>query len=280
VIAPSGPFDPELFARGLGRLRERFTVQVDAGVHSRTGFLAGSDERRRNELERALRDQATRAIFIARGGHGLSRIVSQVDFAVLRAHPKWVVGFSDVTLLHLEAARVGVASLHAPNVTGIGRGDDAQWRTLCDHLAAPIQERRYEPLTAWQSGNAQGPLHGGNLSLLHSWAAGARLHIPDGAILFLEEVGEAPYRIDRMLTALLLARAFERVAGVVVGQLYDCAAGDYGVSAEEVVRERLAVLGVPVLYGLPCGHDLINVPLTLGGPARIEGGSLRVGAEL
>ncbi|HTM46734.1 MAG TPA: LD-carboxypeptidase [Polyangiaceae bacterium] len=279
VIAPSGPFDVTHFNAGLNRLRQRYTVRMDDGVYACDGFLAGSDERRLSELNGALREENSRAILIARGGYGLSRITPHADFAALRSWPKWIVGFSDATVLHVEASRAGVASIHGPNVTGLGGEDEAQWQAYCAHLEAPTAERTVTSLEVWQSGAAQGNLFGGNLSLLHSAAAAGRLDIPAGALLFIEEIGEAPYRIDRMLTALLQAGVFNDVVGVVLGQFHNCEPGDYGVSAEAVVRERLSSLTVPIVAGLQAGHGSPNLPLTFGIPARITGDSIYFGSR-
>lgn len=280
IVAPSGPFDAAAFQRGIERLSARYQLAFDDSIHSRHGFLAGTDERRRTELERALSDPDARAILVARGGYGLSRVVDRVDLSQLQRHPKWVVGFSDATLLHLEAQRHGISSLHGPNVTGIGNPGEEQWHQLREHLEAPTRLRTHQDLQVIAEGEAQGQLHGGNLSLLHAAAAAGRLHLPDSAIVFLEEVAEAPYRIDRMLTSLVLGGAFDRVAGFVVGQLHECNPGQYGVTAEAVMAERLAPLRVPVLLGLRCGHGEINTPLGLGLPARIaQGGVLVCGDE-
>lgn len=123
VVAPSGPFDRELVVAGIAELESRYRVSVDPRLFERRGFLAGPDERRLAELEAALRDPELAAVVTARGGYGLLRIAHRVDWSVLRRAPKWLVGFSDTTTLHLEAQRAGVASLHADNAGGLGRGD-------------------------------------------------------------------------------------------------------------------------------------------------------------
>src|SRR5690606_17243325 len=116
VVAPSGPFEPALVWRGLGWLAERYRVRFDRGIFSRRGYLAGDDARRAEELARAIVEPEVEAVFCARGGFGASRYVHRIDFSALRSAPRWVVGFSDVTAIHVECASVGVASLHAANV--------------------------------------------------------------------------------------------------------------------------------------------------------------------
>lgn len=277
IIAPSGAFDRTVFDRGLGRLRGRYTVLMDEGVYSRHGFFAGDDARRLAELNEALRDPEAKAILVARGGHGLLRITHQTDFTPLQSHPKWIVGFSDVTLLHLECARLGVASIHAANVTGIGVVSEDPFQHYYAHLESPTQRREY-PTTTWHPGTAQGPLFGGNLAVLHASLASGRLFIPQGCMLLLEEIAEAPYRIDRLLTAMLIAGTFDNVAGIVIGQLHNCPPGDHGVTAESVIQERLAQLKIPVVHTSVIGHGHRNLPITLGLNAEITlNGALHVG---
>ncbi len=251
-------------------------MRFDWGIFERQGFLAGSDARRASELDGALSEPDTAAILAARGGYGLSRIVARANWSALRRAPKWIVGFSDITLLHVEAARVGVASLHAHNVAGMGRGWEPARREWCEALEAPHRCRDFTGLKTWVSGTVEGVLAGGNLSMLHAAHAAGRLRMPSRALLVLEEVSEAPYRLDRMLTALISSGALDRVAGVVLGDMTDCGPGRYGISASEVLRERLSTLRVPVLAGLPIGHGTVNRPVPLGVPGRLEPGRFRV----
>ena len=264
VFAGSSPFPPTLAWRGLAWLRTRYRVRFDRSLFDRHGFLAGDDPRRLTELAAWMADPDVRAVLAVRGGYGLSRIAPALPWEQLRRDPKWIVGFSDVTTLHVEAARVGVASVHGPMVASLGRGDDVAreaWRHVLEH---PTASQRFEGLDVWVAGTVEGPLYGGNLTLLHACATAGRLRIPPGSILVLEDVGERPYRIDRMLTTLQLGGHVEAVAGVMVGQWTDCAAGPDGVSVKAVLRERLERWGVPVLSGAPVGHGPANVPVVLG----------------
>jgi muramoyltetrapeptide carboxypeptidase len=279
VIAPSSPFDRTLVYRGLGWLSERYRLEWDQSLFTRQGFLAGSDERRRGELDRCLRDPGLAAVITARGGYGLSRIAERVDWGALARHPKWLIGFSDATLLHLFALRAGVASLHAQNVAGLGRGDAKGRERFTLALEAPRGPRTLDGLSCWVAGRARGPLVAGNLTLLESCLATGRLWLPPGAILAIEDVTEQAYRVDRMLSSLFAAGAADRIAGVVVGDFTDCPPSR-GVSVTEVLRERLATLRVPVLGGLRFGHGVWNEPLVIGQPAALdaERGTLTLGA--
>jgi len=270
VVAPSGPFDRTLVLRAIGFLSERYRVEFDWSLFDREGMFAGSDERRLDELSSALTSPKVAAIVMARGGYGLARILPRVDIAQLRESPRWFVGFSDATALHVEAARLRVASLHADNLTGLGRGNGPARSQWIAALEQPMARRTFTHLETWSRGQAVGPLVGGNLTLLFTCAAARRLVLPRGSILVVEDVTESSYRIDRMLTALLTSGALEPVAGVVVGELTDCPPGRFGVSAQEVMRERLAVLGVPVVAEFPCGHGLQNVPVPFGCNAAVD----------
>jgi len=276
VVAPSGPFDRTLCLRGAGFLGERYRVRFDWSMFERQGFLAGSDQRRRHELEAAVADASVRAIVAARGGYGLTRIAHAASLASLARDPKWIVGFSDLTTLHVECARLGIASLHAHNCAGLGRGDAVARAALIDALEQPLRPRAFEGLETWRSGSATGTLFGGNLTVLFTLAAAGRLFVPDGAVLFLEDVTESVYRLDRMLSALLVAGALDRVAAVALGELTDCPMGPHGVPAEQAVRERLLELGVPMVAGVPAGHGRYNAPLVLGAPARVGAGRLEL----
>ncbi len=279
VVAPSGPFDRTLLLLGAGWLRHRYRVELDWGMFERSGYLAGSDERRLAELTRALSQPGIRAVVAARGGYGLSRIAHRVDWAALRRSPRWLVGFSDVTVMHVEAARVGVASLHAHNMAALGYGDAHVRARWLEALEAPGARRRFENLEAWSSGRARGPLAGGNLAMLFTCAAAGRLYVPEGAVLAIEDVTESSYRLDRMLTALKVGGAFDCVAAVVVGGLTDCPAGPWRVDARDAVRSCLAELGVPVVAGLPFGHCRWNEPLPFGLSAEVDAdaGTLVIG---
>jgi muramoyltetrapeptide carboxypeptidase len=269
VVAPSSPFEASRGLRGLEVLRRRYRVLQRRDVFARSGFHAGPDDRRVEELSSALADPEVKAVLAMRGGVGATRIVDSVDFAALRDRPKWLVGFSDITSLHVASMRQRVASLHAVHVTGLGRGSLRAERELFDALEAPLRTRRH-PVGCVVPGEASGPLVGGNLALLHDEAAAGTLALPDRCVLFLEDVGERPYRIDRMLQALRRAGHLARAAAVVLGDFTDCLPGPDGVSVERVLRDALLPLGVPVVGGLEAGHGAVNVPLVLGARATVR----------
>ena len=279
VIAPSGPFDPAIFEKGLHVLSERLGLvpRMRADVTARRGYLAGEDARRAEEWREAVADPEARAIFCARGGYGAMRILPAIDPARLADSPKLLVGFSDVTALHAVLNRGGVATVHGPVVTQLGRAPDDALR----HLEALLFETPPHP-GAWgapapgaglvaertvRPGRASGPLLGGTLTILAHLAGTPYAPQLDGAILLLEDVGEKPYRIDRCLTQLALSGALAGVAGVVIGRFTAC--DDGGLLAADVVRETIQALGVPAVEGLPVGHEDANFAVPLGVPATL-----------
>jgi muramoyltetrapeptide carboxypeptidase len=279
VVAPSGPFDPAAFDRGLAVLSDRLGLvpRMRSDVTARRGYLAGDDARRAEEWREAVADPEARAIFCARGGYGAMRILPAVDPAPLLDRPKAVVGFSDVTAVHAVLNRAGLATVHGPVVTQLGRAPDDAVR----HLEALLFEDPPRP-GAWgvpapgaglvaertvSPGRASGPLLGGTLTLLAHLAGTPYAPRLDGAILLLEDVGERPYRIDRCLTQLRLAGALAGVAGLALGRFTDC--DDGALLAADVVREAALALGVPAVEGLPLGHLDANFAVPLGARATL-----------
>lgn len=270
VVAPASPFEPVLAWVGLGWLARRYRVRFTRGMFARTGYLAGNDERRRDELALALADPDVRAVLAVRGGYGASRFVHTLDWAAFARAPRWIIGFSDVTALHVEAARVGVASIHGPNLTALGRGDARARSAFVGAVEQPGCETTYRGLGVVREGTAEGPLFGGNLTLLHACAAAGRLAMPEGAVLLIEDVTERPFRIDRVLATLAAGGHLARASAVVVGDFTQCDPGPDGVTVEEVLADHLGRLGVPVVRGIPVGHSARNEPVVLGGRARVE----------
>ena len=279
VVAPSSPTPVDELWRGLAWLRARYRIRISGGVLARAGYLAGDDERRKAELARALVDGDAKAIVATRGGYGAMRVLGDLPWGELRRRPKWIVGFSDVTALHAMAWRAGVASVHGPNVAGLGR--DASPRVRAAWLAAierPSADRVWKGLRVIHGGEATGPIVGGNLALLHAMAAAGLLAIPHGAVLAIEDVTEAPYRIDRMLTSLVLGGHLSRVAAIVAGGFENCPPRGDGCTVDDVIAETTRPLGVPVVAGAPFGHGPHNEAFVLGAVAAVRGGEVRLGA--
>jgi muramoyltetrapeptide carboxypeptidase len=269
VIAPASPFPREDLERGVARLRARYRVSHRDDLFAHEGFLAGDDARRLAELDEALADPDIDAIVAARGGYGATRLLSRLDVERVRGARKLLVGFSDVTALHALWARAGLRSIHGPMVAALGRGTEAQlarWFACVEGALPPS----VSGLAVIRPGVAEGPLLGGNLALLAALLGTPHVPPLEGAVLFLEDVGEAPYRIDRMLTSLRDAGWLERVAGIALGTFEGCGPRPDGRHVEEVLLERLEDLGVPVALGVPAGHVDDNLELPFGARVRLD----------
>jgi muramoyltetrapeptide carboxypeptidase len=263
--------------RGLQILRGwGLDVEVAPHVYDRWGYLAGSDADRLADLNAALRDPGVRGVFAARGGYGCQRIVDRMDVAAARRDPKVVVGFSDITSLHGRLWREArLATFYGPMVnwtdSRLGPASEASLRAAVMSTDQVVLTRDpAEPSAAVQvAGRARGRLLGGTLSMLDTSVGAGDLPDLGGAILLIEDIDEAPYSYDRMLTHLRRVGALARINGVAVGQLVG--AGEPGErDVPAVVQERLGGLGVPVLGGLRIGHGNGQLTVPLGVPAVID----------
>jgi muramoyltetrapeptide carboxypeptidase len=244
--------------------------KVAPHVTARYGYLAGNDRMRADDINAMYADPAVRAVFAIHGGWGSARLLPFLDWETIRGHPKLLVGFSDITALHLAfAARAGFPTIHAPNAAN---GWQEMSRNAFQSLAFqaetplfrnpdaaaldPLAQERWRT-TAIRPGKAAGTLVGGNLSVLCSLVGTPWLPPFEGRILFLEETGEAEYRIDRMLTQLGEAGILGKAAGIVFGQCTRCTSGtpDYtGFTVPQLLAQHLAPLGVPAFHGANIGH--------------------------
>jgi muramoyltetrapeptide carboxypeptidase len=263
--------DPALLARGIAALEAMgFRVRVGRAVGERCGYLAGSDTARLADLQAMLDDPSVRAIFCARGGYGSQRLVPHVDWSGMRRTPKVVVGYSDATALLLAALRVVGTAVHGPMVADdLARGlTSAASEHLRRLLGDPEYRWRDAAAVCVRPGRAEGRLVGGCLSVLAATLGTA--HAPDtrDAVLFLEDVNEPAYRLDRLLLQLRQCGALDAVAGVVFGRLEGCGAHD-GVTPLDVVRDHFAESPYPVAFGMAAGHsaaasEVTNMALPLG----------------
>jgi muramoyltetrapeptide carboxypeptidase len=251
-------------------------------LFERRGFLAGTPEQRAADLGAALSCPETRLIVCARGGVGSADLLEErwLDrwLPVAAAAGKWLIGFSDITALHSQWQALGLPSIHASNVTSLGVGCAALHERWLSHVLDPWAKRRWQLETLF-AGKAQGPLAGGNLAVLHDLCASHQWSPAPGSLLFLEDVGEPPYRLYRMLRSLHRGGHLRQVAGLVVGQLSASHPGVHRVSARAVFQELCAEWKLPAAWGVPSGHELgQNHPLTFGIAAELD--ATVSGAEL
>ena len=274
VIAPAGPTPPEVVAQ-VEPLFARFGLRARLypGCHAQHAgheFLAAEDSARLADLHAAFADPDVAAVMALRGGWGSARLLARIDTALLRAHPKPLIGFSDITALHALLAREGRIGLHAPVCTSLLRdesGDDA--RALFGLLLQPLRAgHRFMPAPAqgaWRtSGRASGRLIGGNLAIVASLIGTPWAWPSENTILLLEDVAEAPYRIDRLMTQLRHAGVLQAARGFLLGSFSD------EVDPAAVLREHLAPLGKPLLSGWPAGHATPNRALPLGAMVTLD----------
>ncbi len=275
IVAPSGPVPPDAFAAGLAVLRARYDVRVDEpAVLARSGFLAGPDEQRLAALAAALDEPDTAAIIMARGGYGLLRLLPFLDLEALVRRPRPVVGFSDGTALLAAATRAGVAAIHGPVVTQLPSLSSADQAALFERLERPGPALMLDGLDEIIPGRVRGPLVGGNLEVFSRLLGTPYLPDLDGAILFFEDLGERPYRIDRLVTHLDLAGVFGAAAGVVLGDFSSCrepeATRATSPTVDEVLLDRLGRLSIPVATGGAFGHGTRNRALVTGALAELD----------
>jgi muramoyltetrapeptide carboxypeptidase len=275
IFAPAGPVDASRLDRGIARLRKAgFVPEVADGVLASEGYLAGGDEHRARQIEWALTLPEGRAVMAARGGYGTTRILPLVDWKRAARRRKLIVGFSDLTaVLSYLSTRVGFPCLHGPMAAAdLALRFDPEALGAFARLAAGAVSPREpwgEPTERIRGGAAEGVLAGGCLSVITGLLGTP--YEPDfrGALLFLEDVGEPAYRIDRMLTQWIQSGRLSKIAGIVVGTM----APVRGESADETLRvfhEAGRRLSVPVRYGFPAGHAGKNVALPFGVRARTD----------
>lgn len=272
IVAPSGPFPADRYQRGIEVLEARgFRIREFLPTAPRR-YLAGSDEERAGGLRDAFADPEVRAVFVARGGYGAARILPAIDWKAIAASGKPLVGFSDVTSLHMALQLQGVRSVHGPVVTRLGEEPDH----ALDRLFSLLEGGAPEPIPARTvvGGEASGPLIGGCLSVFSRLIGTPWMPPMKGAILLVEDVGERPYRLDRMWTHLALAGILEEISGVVLGDLTSCDDPRVPYSALEVMEELLADLGKPAIAGLPIGHGPVHLAVPLGARVRLGDGTL------
>jgi len=305
-VAPAKYLDKGRVSLAKKRLEEMgFKVRLPENLFRKKGFLGGSDEERAAELMAAFTDPEVDAIFPGTGGYGTTRIVDKLDYDVIRRNPKVFIGFSDITALHIAInQRTGLVTFHSPNPEfGLGGEDNLSplaakwfWRALLAEKRAGSSStpRGYTIETkprdgdksddasifedvpqaiTFAKGKARGRLIGGNLSVLHALMGTPYEIETDGKILFIEDVGEAPYRVDRMLSTLRLAGKFDNVKGVILGAFTardEEAKWDDDASIDDVLREYFADLGVPVLAHFPVGHVRYNATLPIGALVELD----------
>lgn len=270
VISPAGPVEPSSLEPGLRRFKSSgFRVYLSPHVYDKIDYLAGKDESRLQDLHTMFQDPEIKAIFCTRGGYGSLRLLDRISFPLIKENPKVFVGQSDITALLMAVyKKTGSVTFHGPMLQGIDSKDERNWDALmaliCSGQPAAFD---LQGLTVLVPGNAQGPLIGGNLSILCHLVGTSYFPSLQGAILFVEDKGEHLYRIDRMLTHLLLSGSLDGLVGLVAGDFQDCGGKE---AIDRVFVDRIGSLGIPVVTGLPIGHGALNLTVPIGVSALLD----------
>lgn len=270
VIAPSSPFDREKFQKGVAVLSEIGLCPLwKDDIFASQGYLAGSDDHRARLLHDCFADPGVKGIFCARGGYGALRLLERLDWEIVAANPKVFVGYSDVSvLLNVFYARCGFVTFHGPMMASLGEATPPTRLALMEALFsdAPLTVIARKQATLW-SGRSEGIVSGGNLATLCHLLGTPYQPDFEGHILFLEDIGEPPYRIDRMLTQMRLAGCFQGVTGLALGSFKDCGPLE---RIYRLVEDIFADFSIPVLAGFDAGHGEPNLVIPFGIRATLD----------
>ncbi|MDR0939396.1 MAG: LD-carboxypeptidase [Mediterranea sp.] len=276
IVSPSGKIDKQLLLGAKERL-QGWGLKVVTGRHAdgAYGKYAGTIKQRLGDLQKAMDDPSAKAIVCSRGGYGAVHLVDKLDFTAFAEHPKWLVGFSDITALHCLFQQNGYASLHAPMARHLAMepADNACTERLRDILFGQLPTYVCEAHKLNHRGAARGTLRGGNMAVAYGMRATPYDIPPEGTILFLEDVGERPHAVERMMYNLKLGGVLERLSGLIIGQFteYD-EDRSLGKELPAALADLLKEYGYPICFDFPVGHVANNVPLIEGAPVELTVG--------
>jgi muramoyltetrapeptide carboxypeptidase len=277
IVAPAGFMPVEKMQTCIETLDGwGYNVQLGETTHSNSqNYFSGTDEERLNDLQQMLDDRSIKAILCARGGYGTSRIIDRINFKKFRKHPKWIIGFSDITVLHSHIfSNYKIASLHAPMAAAFNDGEftNPYILSLKDALEGKPSHYECEPHAFNKTGEAKGQLVGGNLSLL-THLIGTKSDIKTkNKILFLEDVGEYLYNVDRLLVQLKRSGKFDKLAGLIIGGFTDYKDTErpFGKAVYDIIYEQVGDCDFPVCFGFPVSHGKENYALKVGAKYNLQ----------
>jgi muramoyltetrapeptide carboxypeptidase len=283
IVSPAGAvFDLKKIEEFIGVLSNLgFVVEVAKSASNRYGYLAGTDQERADDIINAFADNSIKGIFCTRGGWGCARILSSLDYKLIAQNPKVIMGFSDITSLLLAInAKSNLITFHGP----VGLSSWDAFSTLCFTNTVFLGERNVFPIgvddktIVLNQGIAQGELIGGNLTVFNSLLGTEYLPNCDNKILFLEELNEDPYKIDRMLTQLKLAGILDKLAGFIFGACTKCVSEDplQSFTILEVIKHHVLPLNIPAIYNAPFGHTPKKWTIPIGAMAELDTYNLKL----
>lgn len=279
LISPAGAIDIKKISIGMKFIKKLGLIPVlGNNCTKKHGYFAGTDDERAEDINIMFRDKTIKGIFALRGGYGSQRLIDKIDFSAIRANPKVFAGYSDLTALHMAInERSDLVTFHSPMVISeFSEPIDGFTINSFVHSTSIrttpflIKNPEEMPIKTLVPGSCTGRITGGNLSLVVSSLATPYEIQTSEKILFLEDVGESPYKIDRMLTQLKHAGKFENVAGIILGYFTNCEDDNSGFSLLEVFEDIFVPLGKPCIYNVACGHSLPTLTFPMGGTVKIS----------
>ena len=257
VVSPSGRVEEER-VRLACRTLTLWGLKVIFGKSAFDSFnkLAGKDEDRASDLQLALDDMSIKAIFCSRGGYGLVRIIDSIDFSSFKKNPKWIVGFSDITVLHNHINSMNIATIHGPMPNSF----ESTPEIAINSLKSALFDHNYQLVNPF----GEEEITGGNLAIIYSLLGTNSDIDTQGKVLLLEDIGEYAYNIDRMIFALKKAGKFEGIKGLLIGQFSAIKDDDFGFSVQQIIENCISEFDFPIYYNIPVGHVNDNRAVVLG----------------
>ena len=270
IVCPSGFMPAENAATCIETLQNwGYKVKVGNTLGNQFHYFSGTDKERTQDLQKMLDDNSVKAILCARGGYGLSRIIDKLDFQKFKKHPKWIIGFSDITVLHAHIYQhFQIATLHAPMAAAFnGEGYKNEYVTSLKNALSGIESNyTCTPHSFNKIGVAKGDLIGGNLAMIAHLVGSHSSYKTRHKILFLEDVGEYLYNIDRMMIQLERAEMFKHLKGLIIGGFSDLkdTTTPFGMDVYNIINHHIKDLKIPICYNFPVSHETENVALKVG----------------
>lgn len=269
MVCPAGMIPLEKVQKCVETLTSwGYQVKLGKTVGSKYFTYSGTDAERASDLQEMMDDKNVKAILCARGGYGLSRIINNLDFSSMQIHPKWIIGFSDITVLHAALHKKGIMSVHGPMAAAFNKGEAGEPYIQALRSILEGQKTSFQSTThAFNKiGTVKAPIVGGNLCLITHLVGSENCFDTHGKILFLEDVGEFHYNLDRMVIQMKNAGIFNGLAGLVLGGFSEMrdAPTDIGANAFEIIQSHIREFHYPVCYDFPISHDLANYPIKEG----------------
>lgn len=273
IISPSGNIDLQ-YINGACQVLQSWGLVVEIATHAegQYGRFGGTVDQRIADLQQAMDDPDVRLIFCSRGGYGIVHLLDKLNFEGMKKYPKWIVGYSDITALHLALLQDGIVSLHAPMARHLTEDSlDIASSYLKDSLFINMPEYSLDSHSLNREGLVRGKLFGGNLAVLSGLIGTPYMVIPENGILFIEDIGEAPYKIDRMMWQLKLSGILSRISALIIGQFTDCPEDPLmGSTIYGSIRDIVKDYNYPLVFNFPVGHVKENYSLLHGAVVELE----------